>query len=132
MHLMCKSCEKRNNNVYYIVYKCRIVRHGMVEVFMEARIIENMTENTAHLRRPTRRRNPSVDENTLDQHIFFKKGEFYNRDYTVSDITDAFASAVNDAIEESKQKGLPVARYDIVEKRAYLEHADGTREYVNG
>lgn len=48
-----------------------------------------------------------------------------------SGITGAFESAVQEEIAESRRKGFPVARYDQVSKRAFLENADGTREYVS-
>jgi len=47
-----------------------------------------------------------------------------------SEITGIFNSAVEQDIAEKKRKGLSVARYDLNLKRAYLENADGTREYV--
>ena len=46
-----------------------------------------------------------------------------------SDITKIFNKAVEQDIAEKKRKGLPIARYDLDSKRAYLENADGTREY---
>jgi DNA-damage-inducible protein J len=47
-------------------------------------------------------------------------------------ITNAFNAAVENDVRANQQRGLPIARYDVVKKQAYLEHADGTREYVNG
>ena len=47
-----------------------------------------------------------------------------------SDITGIFNRAVEQDITEKKKKGLPVARFDLDKKRAYLENIDGTREYV--
>ena len=52
--------------------------------------------------------------------------------YTTADVTDAFTAAVRDEISEKAGKGFPIARYDAEKKQAYLEKADGTREYVNG
>jgi DNA-damage-inducible protein J len=49
-----------------------------------------------------------------------------------SDVSDAFTAAVQEAVSEKKQNGFPVALYDADKKQAYLEFADGTREYVNG
>ena len=46
------------------------------------------------------------------------------------EITEAFGAAVKHEIEQKQKKGLPVARYDTESGRAYLENADGTREYV--
>jgi len=45
-------------------------------------------------------------------------------------ITGAFNQAIRQSIAGKRKKGLPVARYDLELKRAYLENADGTREYV--
>lgn len=41
-----------------------------------------------------------------------------------------FKHAVKSAIDKQKIMGLPVARYDSKNKKAYLEHPDGRREYV--
>lgn len=46
------------------------------------------------------------------------------------EVTELFKKAVKQAIETKKQKGLPIAGYDIQSNRAYLENADGSREYV--
>lgn len=46
------------------------------------------------------------------------------------EVTKIFNQAVKQDIEEKKKKGLPVTRYDLDSKRAYLENADGTQEYV--
>ena len=45
-------------------------------------------------------------------------------------ITQAFTGTVKQGIARKQKKGLPVARYETKSKRAYLENADGTREYV--
>jgi len=50
---------------------------------------------------------------------------------TSDEMTAAFTKAVQNEISDSKQKGLPIARYDASSKKAYLEHADGIREYIN-
>ncbi|MCL2766044.1 MAG: type II toxin-antitoxin system RelB/DinJ family antitoxin [Treponema sp.] len=47
-----------------------------------------------------------------------------------SEVTGIFNNAVEQDIADKKKKRLPVARYDLDSKRAYLENADGTREYV--
>ena len=52
-------------------------------------------------------------------------------DYSVDHITNAFAVAVEHDIADKLRKGFPVARYDVNKKQAYLETADGKREYVN-
>lgn len=47
-----------------------------------------------------------------------------------SEITGIFNDAVEQSITDKKRKGLPVAKYDLNSKRAYIENADGTREYA--
>jgi len=47
-------------------------------------------------------------------------------------VTSAFNATVSNDIRANQQKGLPIARYDVDKKQAYLESADGTREYING
>ncbi|MCL2355768.1 MAG: hypothetical protein FWC70_01250 [Defluviitaleaceae bacterium] len=47
-------------------------------------------------------------------------------------VTNAFNVAVAGNIKENRQKGLPIAGYDAEKKLAYLEFADGTKEYVRG
>jgi len=49
---------------------------------------------------------------------------------SADEVTRAFNNAVEQDIEKKQKKGLPVARYDTETGRAYLENADGTREYV--
>ena len=50
--------------------------------------------------------------------------------FSPEEITEMFKKAVQQTIETKQQKGVPIARYDIQSKRAYLESADGSREYV--
>lgn len=45
-------------------------------------------------------------------------------------MTESFSASVLRAVEEQKRKGLPVAKYDAKERRAYLEYPDGNRTYV--
>ena len=45
-------------------------------------------------------------------------------------ITQVFNDAVKQDITKKQQKKLPIAKYDKESGRAYLECADGTREYV--
>ena len=59
------------------------------------------------------------------------KSTLIGNGYTSDDITSAFVTAVRNGTADSQQKGHPIARYDTVNKRAFLEFADGTREYVN-
>ena len=46
------------------------------------------------------------------------------------EITETFRMSVQQDIEEKQGKGVPIARYDIKTKRAYLENADSSRVYV--
>ena len=46
------------------------------------------------------------------------------------EVSRIFTNAVHQDIEKKQKMGLPVARYDTELKKAYLENADGTREYV--
>ena len=73
----------------------------------------------------------AVDESAIPFPVSAKKAGF---DYGLSanDIANAFTDAVQEEIDDKKQKGLPVARYDADKKQAYLENADGSRVYING
>ena len=71
------------------------------------------------------------DESAIPFPVSVKKAEF-GVGLSASDITKSFTDAVQDEIASKKKNGLPVARYDTDKRQAYLEVADGTREYVNG
>lgn len=73
----------------------------------------------------------AVDEEAIPFVIGAKSAMFGNG-YTPADISSAFDIAVRNEISDNQRKGHPVARYDAASKRAYLESADGTREYING
>ena len=47
-------------------------------------------------------------------------------------VTSAFNTTVQNDIRANRQKGAPIAKYDVAKKQAYLELPDGTREYING
>ena len=49
---------------------------------------------------------------------------------SMEEVTGIFKNAVEQDITEKMRKSLPVARYDLETKKAYLENADGSREYV--
>ena len=51
-------------------------------------------------------------------------------DIDTNEVTKAFNDAVKEEIAQKQKKGLPVARYDVQSGQAYLENADGTRDYV--
>ena len=46
------------------------------------------------------------------------------------EMTRRFREAIRIDEEMRKVQGLPQARYDDIEKKAYLEYADGRKEYV--
>ena len=73
----------------------------------------------------------AVDEEAIPFVVGVKNSAFGNG-YTTAGITSAFESAVRNEASDAERKGFPVARYDEKSKQAYLESADGTREYVNG
>jgi addiction module RelB/DinJ family antitoxin len=59
-----------------------------------------------------------------------KAGNQWAGGISTDEITMLFNTAVKQDIAKKQKKGLPVARYDTESKRAYLENADGSREYV--
>lgn len=42
----------------------------------------------------------------------------------------SFTKAVKDANKWKLKRGLPVAKFDAVTQRAYLEYSDGRKEYI--
>ena len=52
--------------------------------------------------------------------------------FAPADVTRAFELAVQSEIAGAQRTASPVARYDTSGKQAYLEHADGTRDYIHG
>ena len=73
----------------------------------------------------------AVDEAAIPFNVAVKSVE-YGTGYTTKEITNAFTTAVEEEIADKKKHGHPVARYDIVNKKAYLEVAEDKREYING
>ena len=73
----------------------------------------------------------AVDEEAIP-FVIGAKSAVFGAGYTAADITGAFEAAVRNEAAENQRKGFPVARYDSVNKRAYLEFTDGTKEYING
>lgn len=45
-------------------------------------------------------------------------------------MTSHFRASVEASVTSQQKKGLPVARYDAISKKAYLEYSDGRRQYV--
>ena len=60
------------------------------------------------------------------------KNTGFGHGLSADDVTCAFNDAVANDITANRQKGLPIAGYDPVKKQAYLEYANGAREYING
>ena len=60
-----------------------------------------------------------------DQSIGFGEG------LSSDGITLAFKNTVEKEINQNTKNGLPIARYNVNTKRAYLEAADGSRKYVD-
>jgi len=73
----------------------------------------------------------AVDENAIPFSVSAKSTGFAGG-YSADDISRVFSDAVHGETSHNAKKGLPVARYDAIEQRAYLEHADKSREYVDG
>lgn len=47
-----------------------------------------------------------------------------------SELTKKFRMAVKLELKKKKILGIPIAKYDARRKKAYLEYADGKREYA--
>lgn len=47
------------------------------------------------------------------------------------ELTERFIASIRIDQEICRIKGLPIARYDDEERRAYLEYPDGKRVYVS-
>lgn len=73
----------------------------------------------------------AVNENAIPFPVS-AAGAGFGAGLSANDITSAFNTAVHGSIRTHQQNGFPIAKYDTVEKKAYLEFADGKKEYVNG
>jgi len=73
----------------------------------------------------------AVDDEAIPFAISAKNAVFANG-YSSEDVINVFSAAVKEEIATKQRDGHPVARYDPVSKKAYLEYPDGTREYVDG
>ena len=45
-------------------------------------------------------------------------------------LEEVFSEAAKLVIEKKKLKGVPISRYDLETKRAYLEYPDGRKVYA--
>ena len=72
----------------------------------------------------------AVDENAIPFPVSVKPTGF-GAGYSSEDITRAFTDSVEMEILRKAELGLPIAYYDSVTHRAYIENADGSREYMD-
>lgn len=73
----------------------------------------------------------AVNEDAIPFPISTKRSDF-GIGLLPEDITNAFTVAVKNEILKNQQSSFPVAKYDQNKKQAYLEYADGRKEYVRG
>lgn len=74
----------------------------------------------------------AVNEDGIPFAVSTKSSGYGPAGYSTDEITDLFTTSVMREMATKQQTGLPVARYDIENKQAYLEYPDGKREYING
>jgi hypothetical protein len=55
----------------------------------------------------------------------------YKSQISVNEVTNAFINTVTSEISYAKKHNFPIAGYDTNTQRAYIENADGTREYAD-
>ncbi len=55
---------------------------------------------------------------------------FERKKLTEDELDDVFAKAAELVIQKKKLKGVPISRYDIEKKRAYLEYPNGRIVYA--
>jgi len=72
----------------------------------------------------------AVDENAIPFPVSIKSTGF-GTGLSSDDITRAFSDTVYRETSRNAKQGFPIARYDVDARRAYLENADGSREYVD-
>lgn len=49
---------------------------------------------------------------------------------TKDSMTASFSTSIRKAIQEQRDMGLPIAKYDTSIQKAYLEYPNGERKYV--
>ncbi len=74
----------------------------------------------------------AVNESGIPFAVSIKSSGFGPAGCSADEIADLFTASVKREIARKQQTGLPIARYDVENKRAYLEYPDGKREYING
>jgi DNA-damage-inducible protein J len=70
----------------------------------------------------------AVDESAIPFAISAKNSGF-GAGLPPDELSRTFQAAVQEGVWENQRRGLPIARYDLEKQQAYLELADGTREY---
>lgn len=73
----------------------------------------------------------AVDENAIPFPVSTKSIGI-GGSLSANEVTNAFANAVTLEIGNAKKQNLLVAGFDAKTRRAYLENAEGTREYIDG
>lgn len=68
----------------------------------------------------------SLDENGVPFALTIKQTGF-GAGHSAEEITEAFNGALQKDLMHSRENGLPVARYDVDLKKAYIEYADAKR-----
>ena len=71
----------------------------------------------------------AVDEQGIPFSISVPRSEATS--FSLEAITSKFEDAVSEELKAKEQNRLPVARYDVATKQAYLEYSDGSKEYVS-
>lgn len=115
------AAMKARNDVQVTMRIDRNVKEAAEQLF--SRLGLNMTTAVGLFLRK------AVSEDAIPFVVSVKKSGING--YSARQIEELFGVAVDDAIARKKQNGSPVARYDEENKKAYLEYADGRREYVN-
>jgi addiction module RelB/DinJ family antitoxin len=72
----------------------------------------------------------AVEENAIPFTISTKSNGI-GGGLSTSEVTNAFINTVTSEINYAKKNNFPIAGYDTNTRRAYLENADGTREYAD-
>ena len=71
----------------------------------------------------------AVEEEAIPFSVSVKSAVF-GAGNTADEITSAFIAAVDAEIEKNQNNGYPIARYDAERGQAYLEVAEGVKDYV--
>ncbi|MCL2012381.1 MAG: type II toxin-antitoxin system RelB/DinJ family antitoxin [Cystobacterineae bacterium] len=72
----------------------------------------------------------AVDESAIPFSVSAKNAGF-GTGHLPAEVSSAFQAAVQSQLEENQRQKLPTAHYDPEKQQAYLEFADGLREYIH-